>query len=188
MKRRNFLIGCLAGLGTIARSTRVFANDPPLNDLKRSELLIGTTNGTVPIVPPIKVVTWEMNFEEDDKVLFFFRLSNAGSRNVRIIHIQPWMSDPQHFQALWKIVETLPSIGPGQTKDFYKAGTQAAGGWRADNDSNGFLVQIEKGSGIWDTIPVESAQNGWTDIKQTVAHMEWHNPEIHFEVRSIDRR
>jgi hypothetical protein len=173
----------------MTQGSRLFANDPPLNDLKKSDLAIWSyDNGHTETNPPLVVPAWEMNCEEDDKVLFYFRLSNHGAKRVRIVHIQPWVFDATHMKATWKVVEYLQPIAPGQTQDFFKPNTQAAGGWRADNDSNAFLLQSDRGSERWDLVPPDNLHDGWMDIQKTVAHMEWHNPEIHFEVRSVDRR
>lgn len=75
MKRRRFLAHSLVGFGGLfATNVKVVANDPPLNDLKQSDLAI-RFDGEVVLEPPQIISAWEMNCEEDDNLHFFFRMS-----------------------------------------------------------------------------------------------------------------
>lgn len=198
MKRRRFLAHSLVGFGGLfATNVKVVANDPPLNDLKQSDLAI-RFDGEVVLEPPQIISAWEMNCEEDDNLHFFFRMSNRGSRPARMVHLQPrggvLASSPGvPWRSPWWIVERMDIIGPGETKDFFKHQPGADGridatGWRPGRDSNAFYLTTEASNGRWEQVLVQSARDAWTDGANTVAHMEWHNPEIHFEIRSIDRR
>jgi hypothetical protein len=124
----------------------------------------------------------EMNLEEDDKVLFHFRITNTGDNRVRIAHCKPHAAnswerrDPQRLGPFAKV----------NAQDFYRPGTQAGGGWRADNDSNAFYAEVEI-NGAWQQMRQLTQVRLSPDAK--IAHMEWHQPhEVRFEVWAVDRR
>jgi hypothetical protein len=198
MERRSFLAHSLVGLGgLLATNVDVAANDPPVRDLKKSDLAV-RYDGDVVLEPTQLVSAWEMNCEEDDNLHFFFRLSNKGSRAVRVVHLQPrggilTASPGIPYRSPWWIVERMEIIAAGETRDFYKHEPGADGriepsGWRVGRDSNAFYLTTEASGRSWEQLPIRSDRDGWTDGANTVAHMEWHNPEIHFEIRSVDRR
>jgi hypothetical protein len=181
MERRTFLVGTAAGLVAATRSLRLAANDPCISKLRADNLPVigdprpggGLNNQT------INVDVCEMNFEEDDKVLFHFRVTNTGTNNIRIFHCQPWAANS------WARKETFGPFTAVSAHDFYKAGTQPRG-WRADNDSNAFYAEVNVG-GTW------KRMTGLTQIRLSpdvrVAHMEWHQPhEVRFEVWAVDTR
>ena len=179
MERRRFITGLGAGMLSVTPSVRIFAaDDPPVNDRKESDLTIGdpAPGGGLSNIQRIHV--WEMNLEEDDKLWFYFRVTNTGPREVRLVHCQPWASDS------WARKEVMGPFGTVTRRDFYKAGTASQGGWRADNDSNAFYFLINNG-GRWEVM--QGRTKGWGD--RNTAHLEWYDPqEVRFEVRSIDRR
>jgi len=178
MERRRFLAGAIVGVFGVTPSARLLAaNDPPVNDWKQSNLTVGdpAAGGGLSNIQRINV--WEMNLEEDDDVRFYFRLTNNGPREVRLVHCQPWAADS------WARKEVLGPFGTVNAHDFHKSGW-APNGWRADNDSNAFYFLIKNGD-RWDV--VQGRTKGWGD--RNTAHMEWYEPqEIRFEVRSIDKR
>jgi hypothetical protein len=158
------------------------ANDPCINSVRAETLSIigdpadgGGLNNQVP-----NVVVCEMNFEEDDKVLFHFRVTNTGDNQIRIFHCQPWAGNS------WARKETFGPFPKVNALDFYKVGTQAHGGWRADNDSNAFYAEVNVG-GNWQRMGRLTNLNLGGGAK--VAHMEWHQPpEVRFEVWAVDNR
>ena len=121
-----------------------------------------------------------MNLEEDDKVRFHFRVTNIGGNKVRIFHCQPWAADS------WVRKDLFGPFLSVNAHDFYKAGTQADGGWRADNDSNAFYAEVNIG-GNWQRMRGLTQIRASADAK--VAHMEWRQPqELRFEVWAVDNR
>lgn len=177
MQRRLFLAGGVAGLIFGTRPTGgLVLNDPPVNGLKKSVLNVGDAAGSGRATNVQSIHLWEMNLEEDDKVRFYFRLTNTGDRQVRIFHCQPW------FVNNWVRKEEFGPFGKVTQRDFFKSGT-APEGWRANNDSNAFycLINID---GRWDIMEPSQGSND-----DNTAHMEWENPQqVRFEVRSYDRR
>jgi len=177
MQRRLFLAGGVASVIGVTSSVRLFAVDnPPVSDLKQSELTVGDAapGGSLSNIQRIRL--WEMNLEEDDNVRFYFRLTNTASRQVRIVHCQPWAANS------WVRREIFGPFGQVNALDFYKAGWPAPG-WRADNDSNAFYCLINN-NGRWDVMQPSQGSND-----NNTAHMEWENPQqVRFEVRSHDMR
>jgi hypothetical protein len=179
MERRHFLATSIASVLGLRHSARIFAaDDPPVADWKESDLIIGDPAPGGGLSNIQRIHLWEMNLEEDDQVRFYFRITNTGPREVRVVHCQPWAADS------WARKEILGPFGTVTQHDFHKAGWAAQGGWRADNDSNAFYLLVNNG-GHWE--PVQGRTRGWGD--RNTAHLEWYEPqEVRFEVRSTDRR
>ena len=182
MRRRSFLTTLGAGAFAVSRSVRLLANDPCLSKLRGETIsTIGdpaTGGGLSGQVHNVGVC--EMNLEEDDKVRFHFRVTNTGDNQVRIFHCQPWAADS------WARKEVFGPFPKVNARDFYKAGTQAAGGWRADNDSNAFYAEVNVG-GTWQRMGGLTQVRPSADAK--IGHMEWHQPhEVRFEVWALDTR
>jgi hypothetical protein len=181
MNRRRFLSGAAAGVFVASRSLRIFANDPCITHLRPENLPVigdprdgGGLNAQTP-----NVDVCQMDLEEDDDVLFHFRVTNTGSNQVRIFHCQPWAANS------WARKETFGPFATVNAKDFFKSGTQPRG-WRADNDSNAFYAEANVG-GTW------TRMSGLTQVRLApdakIAHMEWHQPhEVRFEVWAVDTR
>jgi hypothetical protein len=157
----------------------LLANDPCLNDLKHFALDIGTSDNHGHLVNAFHTTGWEMNFEEDDDVHFSYVVTNDGPKQVRVIHCKPFTYGP------WQIIENFPAVG--KISDH---ALNPAPGWRADNDSNYFVVEIETTPGTF--VPMDSnAPNSSATLnpQHTIAHMEWHNPQrVVLEVRAKDTR
>jgi len=183
MNRRSFLAGAVAVGFATPRSLHVFSvNDPCISNLRADNLpTVGDKNdgGNLDnIITNVDVC--EMNLEEDDKVLFHFRVTNTRNNQIQIFHCQP------HSANSSKRVERFGPFGRVTRHDFFKAGTRDQGGWRADNDSNAFYAEVKIG-GNWQRMGQLTQIRSSTDDK--VAHMEWHQPhEVRFEVRAVDNR
>ena len=174
MNRRHFLVGTIA---VLAAPSVLLANDPCLNDLKRSTLTVGT-NRDGHLFDLFNVTGWEMNLEEDDKVLFDFVITNNGPKKVRAVHCQPFALGN------WQVFQRFPDVGNVSGQVFPQH-------FRANNDSNFFFIEINTSGNNF--VPMAASNDGdssaHTDQALTVAHMEWHHPqEVHFEVRAKDTR
>jgi hypothetical protein len=177
MKRREVILGTVA---LVVAPSILRANDPCLADLKRSKLTVGTDDNKGHLIAPIFEVTgWEMNFEEDDKVLFEFRISNQGPKKVRAVHCQPFTFGS------WKILKRYPVGGSVEQVSDKVIG----GGFRANNDSNFFFIEINSTGNTW--VPMSGiAGDSTAGLSSSVrGTMEWHKEQkVVFEIRAKDTR
>ena len=177
MDRRIFLFGGAAGAAVLTR--RAFAKDACLHDLKKSNLTVGTQGPGGHLNNRFQITSWEMNFEEDDKVLFdVFVSNNSGAKRVRAVHCQPFALGN------WKVRTEFSAVDPG------KQNVQVMSKWRADNDSNFFFIEIETTPGHFDVMdPGAGSTNANMNPQLTICHMEWHGPQqVVVEVRATDTR
>jgi hypothetical protein len=181
MNRRSFVIGAAAGVLAISKGVRLAAHDPCISALRADNIpTIGDPNGSGGLTNIMtNVGVCEMNLEQDDKVLFHFRVTNTRANNIRIVHCQPWAANS------WVRKERLGPFGEVNAHDFFKAGTQP-GGWRANNDSNAFYAEVNI-NGVWQSMGQLREIRATGDARR--AHMEWHSPhEVRFEVWATDTR
>ena len=157
----------------------LLANDPCLNTLKHSDLDIGTNDNHGHLVNAFHTTGWEMNFEEDDEVHFSYVVTNPGPKQIRVIHCKPFTYGP------WQIIENFPPVGVVSDHAL-----NPPLGWRADNDSNYFVVEIETTPGNFTPLNSNAPNStGNLNPQQTVAHMEWSSPQhVVLEVRAKDTR
>lgn len=181
MNRRSFLIRTAAGVIVVSRPLRLAAADPCIKNLRADNIpTIGDAYGSGSLTNNItNVDVVEMDLEEDDKVLFHFRVTNTRASNIRIVHCQP------HAANSWARRETFGPFAAVNGHDFYKAGT-APRGWRARNDSNAFYAEAHV-NGVWQRMSQIREVRTTPDARR--AHMEWHHPhEVRFEVWATDTR
>src|SRR5690349_16808753 len=107
LQRLSFVLAATPSFGA-------YAKDPPNKDLKESDLPIGDPAPGGGLSNLQRLHVWEMNLEEDDKVRFYFRLTNTGPRSVRLVHCQPWAADS------WARKEVLGPFGNVNAFDFTK--------------------------------------------------------------------
>ena len=175
MYRRTFLVATAAG--ALALTQRAFANDPCIPNFKRSKKDVGTAVGGHLSGVISDVDGWEYNFEEDNKVLFEFVVSNPGPKRVSLAWCQPFTTGP------WQILGSYP-VDPGQNKTVVK-------GLRAENDSNFFFLEIASDGGGF--VPVKGGTtfdcNANLNPQKTLSIMDWLKPQkVHVEIRARDTR
>lgn len=152
-------------------------HDPCLHDLKPSQLRVGIDDGFGHLTNIFPTSGWEMNFEEDDHVLFSYFVTNSGPKPVRVAHCKPFTTGP------WQIIDHFPPVAN-------VANHLLRQDWRADNDSNYFFVEIETTGSIFSPMDGNPPQStAKLNGQKTVVQMEWHHPQhVTVEVRARDTR